>query len=200
MIVRSGQTYLVISNLLQNNKISISLWRAELCCLFVASRYLSMEASVLSCHFIWVWSCMSKVLWYNKSSISLERLSDFVGFLHVVICIFLDNHWSYKNMLFWVGIVRHRLSANHNVRCFKKLENSMMYQVDFLLLLKLWKICYFGLWPQKSLDQSVCRMFYFWLNWLVNLNAMGPLLHCNCFLLNMKLNFDYIASSYYFFI
>ena len=112
-----------------------------------------------------------------------KGFSDFVDFLHVVICILLDTHWSYKNMLFWVGNVRHRLSANQIVRCFKlkKLKNYMRYQVDFLLPLKLQKVsCYFGLWPQKSLGQSVCRIFYFWLVWLVNLNTGGPLLHCTC--------------------
>ena len=45
-----------------------------------------------------------------------KRLNDFVGFLHAVICILLDIHWSYKNMLFQAGIVRHRLSANRIVR------------------------------------------------------------------------------------
>ena len=44
-------------------------------------------------------------------------LSDLVDFLHVVICILLDIHWSYQNLLFWAGIVRHRLSANQIVRC-----------------------------------------------------------------------------------
>ena len=44
-----------------------------------------------------------------------KGFSDFVDFLHVVICILLDIHWSCKNMLFWVGTVRHRFSANHIV-------------------------------------------------------------------------------------
>ena len=56
-----------------------------------------------------------------------------------------------------------------------------MYQVDFLLPLKLEEIlCHFGLWPQNNLGQSVCRIFYFWLVWLVKLNTGGPLLHCTC--------------------
>ena len=38
----------------------------------------------------------------------------------------------------------------------------MMYQVDFLLLLKLRKISFcFGLWPQKTLGQTLCRIFTF---------------------------------------
>ena len=103
---------------------------------------------------------------------------DFVDFLQVVICILLDIHWSYKNMLFWAGIVRHSLSANQIVRCFKlkKLKKDMRYQVDFLLPLKLEEIlCYFGLWPQNALGQSVCRIFYFC---LVKLNTGGSWLHC----------------------
>ena len=56
-------------------------------------------------------------------------LSDFVDFLHVVICIcciMLDIYWSYQDLLFWAYIVRHRLSANQIVRCFKlkKIEVS----------------------------------------------------------------------------
>ena len=100
-------------------------------------------------------------------------------FLHVVICILLDIHWSYKNMLFWAGIVRHRLSFNQIVRCFKrnKLENYTRYQVDHAIKIK---ICDLGLWLQNTLGQSVCRIFYFWLVWLVNLDTGGPLLHCTC--------------------
>ena len=108
-------------NLLQNKNVPIFLRRVELFCLFVACSYTSMEATVLSCHFSWVWSCMSKVLWNNKLPISLEWVEWFCWFfaLHLVICILLDIHWSYKNMLFWVGTVRHRLSANQFVSCFK---------------------------------------------------------------------------------
>ena len=37
--------------------------------------------------------------------------------------------------------------------------------------------------PENTLGQSVCRICYFWLVWLVNLNIGGPWLHCTCFLL-----------------
>ena len=77
-----------------------------------------------------------------------KGLSDFVDFLHAVICILLVIHSNYKNMLSWVGIVRHGLSANQIVRCFKlkKHENYIRCQVDFLLPLKVQKIsCYFVL-------------------------------------------------------
>ena len=92
----------------------------------------------------------------------------------------MDIHWNYQNLLaFWTGIFWYRLTANQIVRCFelKKLKNYMRYQVDFFLPLKLEKIYYFG-FCQKIL---FCRIFYFWLVWLVNLNTGGPLLHCTCF-------------------
>ena len=116
--------------------------------------------------YLWKWSC------------------EFVDFVLAVICILLDIHWNYKNMLFWAGIVRHSHSVNQIVKCFKlkKLKKDMRYQVDFLLPLKLEEIlCYFGLWPQNALGQSVCRILFFWLVWLVKLNAGDPLLHCTCF-------------------
>ena len=79
-----------------------------------------------------------------------KELNDFVDFLQVVIfCILLDIHWSCKNMLFWAGIIRHSLSVNQIVRCFKlkKFKKDMGYQVDSLLPLKLEEIlCYYGLW------------------------------------------------------
>ena len=61
--------------------------------------------------------------------------------MHVFICILLNIHRSYKNMLFWAGIVKHRFSANQTVGWFKlkKLENYMKFQVDVLLPLKLQK-------------------------------------------------------------
>ena len=43
---------------------------------------------------------------------------------------------------------------------------------------------YFGLWPQNTLGQSVCRIFYFWLVWLAKLNIGSPLLHCIRFTTN----------------
>ena len=123
--------------------------------------------------------------------------SDFVDFLQVVICILLDIHWSYKNMLFWAGIVRHSLSANQIVRCFKlkKLKKDMRYQVDFFRPLKLEEIlCYFELWPQNTLDQSVYRIFCFWLVWLVKFNTKGPLLHCTCSFLHCIFLFLFIRE------
>ena len=92
---------------------------------------------------------------------------DFVDFLQVVICILLDIHWSYKNMLFWAGIVRHSLSANQIVRCFKlkKLKKDMRYQDGSLVSLKLEEIlCYYGLWPKALLANQFEGIFYFWLD------------------------------------
>ena len=67
-------------------------------------------------------------------------------------------------MLFWVDIVRHRLSANQIVRRFKlkKLQNYMRYQVDFLLPWKLQKVsCYFGLRPQNTLTLDLFDLLIF---------------------------------------
>ena len=148
-----------MSKILQNNKAMISLGRVELFCLFVACSYISMCYHVILIGYGLACPKFSETtdqqyLWIG--------LSDFVGFLEVVIWILLDIHRSYKNMLFWAGIIRHSLSANQIVRCFKlkKLESNRRYQVDFLLPLKLEELsCYFGLWPQNTLGQSVCRIF-----------------------------------------
>ena len=40
---------------------------------------------------------------------------------------------------------------------------------------------------ENTLGQSICRIFYFWLNWLVNFNTGGPLLHCTYFFACIKL-------------
>ena len=45
-----------------NDKVSISLGRAELFYLFIACSYISVEATVLSYRFIWIWSAMPKIL------------------------------------------------------------------------------------------------------------------------------------------
>ena len=115
--------------MLKYPRVPISLGRVELFCLFVAFSYTSMEATMLSCHFIWVWSCMPKVLWNNKSSISLERVYDFAEFIHVVTCILLDSHYSYRNMLFWVCTIRHRLWLSD----FLNLKNSKTIWVTKLI-------------------------------------------------------------------
>ena len=160
----------------------LSLGRVELFYLFVVCSYTSVEATVLSCCFSWVWSSMPKVLSTNHQYF-WKGLSDLVDFLQAVIYVLLDIHCSYKNMLFWVGNVRHSFSANQIFKCFKpkKLKHDMSYQVDFLLPLKLEQICYFGLWPQNTIGQSVCRTFYFWLIWFIKRNTGSPLLHCTCF-------------------
>ena len=101
----------------------------------------------------------------------------------IVVYWVMDIHWSYQNLLFWTGIVWLGLSTNQIVRCFKleKRKSYMRYQVDFLPPLKLQKISYyFGLCRTILLANQFCRIFYFWLVWLINLNTGGPLLHCTC--------------------
>ena len=132
-----------------------------------------MKAAVLSCHFSWYCLAYPKFSETTNHQYPWKGSCDF-AFLQVVVSILLDIHWSYQNMQFWAGSVRHSLSANQVVRCFKlkKLKKDTRYQVDSLLSLKLEKIlCYYGLWPQNTLGESVCRTFYFWLVWLVKLNT-----------------------------
>ena len=59
-----------------------------------------------------------------------KGLSGFVDFFHAVIWILSDIHWSYKNRLFWAGIVRHRLSANQIVRYALTLKTRQSYEVS----------------------------------------------------------------------
>ena len=61
--------------------------------------------------YLWKWSC------------------EFVDFVLAVICILLDIHWNYKNMLFWAGIVRHSHSVNQIVKCFKLKKTQKGYEV-----------------------------------------------------------------------
>ena len=96
-----------------------------------------------------------------------------IGILRV-----MDIHWSYQNLLFWAGIVWHRLSANRIVRCFKleKLKNYMRYQFDFLLLLKLQKISYyFALCWKILLASQGARFFTFH---IFDLLILMPGVHC----------------------
>ena len=41
-------------------------------------------------------------------------------------------------------------------------------------------------YTRNTPGQSICRIFYFWLVWLVNLNTGGPLLHCTCYFWKAK--------------
>ena len=133
----------------------ISPGRVELFCLFVACNYAAIVK--LQCHQVFLFeydAACTKLSEQTNSQNLWKGLSDFDDFLHVVICISLDIHWSYKNRLFKVDIDRQMFSDNQIVRCFelKKLENYMRYLVDFWLPLKLHKIsCYFGLRPQNTL-------------------------------------------------
>ena len=101
----------------------------------------------------------------------------------------LDIHWSYQNLLFWAGIVWHRLLANQIVRYFKlkNLKNYMRYQVDFLLPLKLQKLCYFGLCRKMLLVNQFPGFFTFdlfdLLIWMFGV-------HCICWFSNVWIGFE----------
>ena len=120
-------------NVLQNNKVPITLGTVKLFCLFVT---IITHLRKLQCYHVVLFEYGSACPKFSKITNSLylwKALSDFVDFLHVVICILSDIHWSYKNMLFWACTLGHRLSANGIVRCFKlkELKNYVRYQVDF---------------------------------------------------------------------
>ena len=108
------------------------------------------------------------------------------------ICILrvMDIHWNYQNLLFWAGIVWHRLSANQIVRCFKlkKLKNYMRYQVDFLLPLKLQKYAILGYATKYS--WPIILQDFLLLLWPFNLNTGGPLLHYICWFSNVWIGFE----------
>ena len=92
----------------------------------------------------------------------------------------MDIHWSYQHLLFWAGIVWHRLSDNQIVRYFqlKKLKNYMRHQVAFLLPLKLQKICYFGLCHKILLANGFAGFFTLDLLDLFDLLILIPGVHC----------------------
>ena len=76
----------------------------------------------------------------------------------------MDIHWSYQNLLFWAGIVWHRLSANQNVRCFKLKKTWKLYEVSrwfFASIEAAKNIILFWVMPESTLGQSVCRIFSF---------------------------------------
>ena len=108
-----------MSKVLQNNKVTIFLGRVELFCLFVACSYTSWKLQCYPVVLVWYGPACPNFSEATNHQYIWKGSCDFVDFLQVVICIMLDIHWSYKNMLFWAGIVGHSLSLNQIVRCFK---------------------------------------------------------------------------------
>ena len=157
-----------MSKALQNNKATISLGRVELFCLFVTCSYTSMEATVLSCPFSWVRCSMPNVLWSNKSLISFVNF--FSGsYLHLVrYSLKLHKYGILGWHSDWAGT-----SANQIVRCFKLKKTQKGDEVSswFFSSIETRRNVYFGLWPQNTLGQSTCKIFYFWLIWLVKFNT-----------------------------
>ena len=149
---------------------SISLGKVELFCLFVACSYTSMEATVL-CRFC---PARPKFPEITNHQYLWKGLSHFVHFLHVAICISMDIHISYQNLLLWAGIVRHSLWANQIARWFK-LKNLKTW---FFASIEATKIsCYLDYAAKYSWPISL-QDFYFWLVWLVNVHTGGPSLQC----------------------
>ena len=119
-----------MSNIPQNNKVLISQQRVELFCLFVTCSCTSMEGTVLSCCFKWLCSSMPKVMWNNKSTISMERFEWFCwaffgsSYLHRIRYLLKQ-----LKLLFSAGIVRHpiRLSDILNLKTRKLYEVSSLF-------------------------------------------------------------------------
>ena len=112
-----------IASILQNNKATISPGRVEL---FVCFLHVVTHPWKLQCFSVGYGPACPKFSEITNHQYLWKELSDFVIFLHIVICILLDIHWSYQNMLFCAAhFARHSLSANQILRCFKlkKLEN-----------------------------------------------------------------------------
>ena len=86
---------------------------------------------------------------------------NWADWLNICILRVMDIHWSYQNLLFWAGIVWHRLSANQIVRCFKlkKPRKYMRYQgIKFWSLSKKWcsviESPYMGMWVLISIEKK----------------------------------------------
>ena len=128
-------------------------------------------------------------------------LMNWADWLNICVLRVMDIHWSYQYLLFWTGIVWHRLSANQIVRCFKlkKCKNCMRYQVDVLLPLKLQKISYyFGLCQKILLANQFAWFFTFD---LFDLLILIPGVHCYIVLVSTwfylhNFNYDDFINSY----
>ena len=108
-------------------------------------------------------------------------LMNWVDWLNICILRVMDIHWSYQHLLFWAGIVLStRLSDVLNL---KNLKTVWGIKLIFASIEATKNIILFWVMPENTLSQSVSRIFYFWLVWLVNHFTGGPLLHCTCFYL-----------------
>ena len=106
------------------------------------------------------------------------------GFSYFVYLMYIATHlWKlqcYHVILVDYGPASPKLSEMPNFQYLWKEFSGIEVSSWFFATKKLQKTYYFGLWSQKTLRQSVRRIFYFWLVWLVNLNIEGRLLHCTC--------------------
>ena len=101
------------------------------------------------------------------------------------ICILrvVNIHWSYQKLLFWLALsgIGSQPSRLSDVLNLKNLKAIWGFKLIFASIEATKNIVLFWVMPENTLGQSVCRIFYFWLVWLVNRNTGGPLLHCTCF-------------------
>ena len=84
-----------------------------------------------------------------------------------------------------------------DVSNLKNFKNIRSIKLIFASIEATKNIIVFSVALENNLGQSVCRIFYFWLAWLVNHNTGGPLLHCTCcFLDRTKINLLVLSLCY----
>ena len=157
-------------NVLQNNKLSISLERPSY---FVYLLHVVTHPRKLQCYHVvlvgYVPACL-KFSEITNHQYLWRGLSDFDDFLHVVICILLDIHWSYQNFgLVLSGIGSHPITLS-DVLNLQKLKTIRGINLIFCFHWSCKKYAFLG-YAAKYSSRISWRIFYFWLVWLISLNT-----------------------------
>ena len=86
-----------------------------------------------------------------------------------------------------IGTQPTRLSDVVNFKNLKAIEVSSWF---FASIEATKNIILLWVMPEYALGQSVCRIFYFWLVCLIDLNTGGPLFYCTCFIWRKNVSFS----------
>ena len=119
-------------------------------------------------------------------------MSDFVDFLHVVGYPLKLSKFAILDWCLYLN----RFSAD--VLNLEILKTIWGIKLIFCFRWSHKNVMLFWVILQNTLGQSICRIFYFWLVWLVNLNTGGPFLNCTCFLVKLKTLSTKIKVNYNF--
>ena len=180
-------------NLLHNKKAPVPLRRVELFCLFVALMSNYTHLWKLQCyHAILFGYCPAcpKFSEITNRQYLWKAFSDFVDFLHVVICILLDIHWSYKICYFGLALS----SINSQPTRFSdvlNLKNSKTMWGTKLIFCYHWsyeKYANLGYGPQKFLADQFAEFFTFD---VFNLLILVQRVHCYIVLVFLKILFQF---------